>query len=758
MRSAWSCPPNCSCVPTAGSTERRWPGWWRSALGRRYALAFSLLVCLPLLAYAALSATLVYRQQREALAALQTAQAGAAAVRIQQFLQAIELQLGWLAALPWTQDAAPQRRLDVLRALRQTQAITDIVLIDGNGRERVAESRLELSRIDSMADRVASPAFSGARQRRGTYFGDVNFRKGSEPFMTVAVAGPGEAAGVAIAEVGLKYIWDVVSKIRIGDAGIVYVVDPAGRLIAHPDINLVLRNTDLSRTLQVFEAHRGSGGVSPPLRMVGTRGEPVLASSVVLAPLGWRVVVEQGLQEADAPMWANVRSALWVAAVGLLAALLAALWSAWRIARPVHELARGAERIGAGQLTHRIALRSGDELERLGACFNAMAAQLQASHDDLGRQVEDRTRELSDANRAKSRLLAAASHDLRQPLHALNLMVGQLRLDPDLAERQRLGQRVDQAIASINALFDGLLDVSKLDAGVIRPQVEAFPVQRLLDRMDVAHSAAARAKGLELRIRAHGAWICSDPLLLERVLGNLVGNAVRYTRSGAVLLGCRRMRSGLRIAVWDTGIGIAPDKQARIFEEFYRIAPQDGAADGGLGLGLSIVAGLAEVLGHQVAVRSIPGRGSCFSITVPEVARPVQAAAPAPVPGLDALQGRRVLVMDNDPQVLESTARLLEAWGCHVHAAPGMSGGIPGPADGIELLLVDMRLDDGEDGIGAVARLRRRLGRDVPALVMTGDVSVATRECIAASGLPMLEKPAPPLRLRSALTRLLQRD
>ena len=741
-------------MPTAGSNERPWPGGWRSALGRRYAAVFALLVSLPLLAYAAWSAAQVYRQQRDALAAVQTAQADAAAARIQRFLREIELQLSWLTALPWTPDGAPQRRLDALRALRQTPAIADIALIDGQGRERVAESRLALGRVDSMADRMASPAFSGARQARGAYYGDVSFRKGSEPFMTVAVAGPRGEAGVAIAEVSLKYIWDVVSKIRIGDEGIVYVVDPAGRLIAHPDINLVLRNTDLSATLRAFENQKAAAPPRPALRLVGTRGEPVLASSVMLAPPGWRVVVEQGLQEADAPLWANVQGALWVAAVSLLLALSAALWSAWRIARPLRELAQGAERIGAGQLSHRIALHSGDELERLGERFNSMAAELQASHDNLGRQVEERTRELSDANRAKSRLLAAASHDLRQPLHALNLMVAQWRRDPDAAERRRLGLRVEQAIAAINALFDGLLDVSKLDAGVIRPQVEAFPVQRLLDRMDVAHAAAARDKGLELRIRPCDAWVASDPVLLERILGNLVANAVRYTRSGAMLLGCRRTRAGLRIAVWDTGIGIAPDKQERIFDEFYRLDAEGGAADGGLGLGLSIVARLAGLLGHQVSVRSVPGRGSCFAVTVPETASQPHLPTAANDSAIDALQGRRVLVIDNNAQVLASTARLLEGWGCCVLAAHGAPDHVHGPVD---LLLVDMRLDHGDDGVAAISRLRRQWGRDVPALILTGDTAIGTRERIAASGLPMLEKPVSALRLRSALTRLLQR-
>ena len=457
-------------------------------------------------------------------------------------------------------------------------------------------------------------------------------------------------------------------------------------------------------------------------------------------------------------MWANVRGALWVAAASLLAALLAALWSAWRIARPVRALALGAERIGAGQLSHRIALHSGDELERLGERFNSMAAELQASHDNLGRQVEERTRELSDANRAKSRLLAAASHDLRQPLHALNLMVAQWRLDPDAAERLRLGQRVEQAIASINALFDGLLDVSKLDAGVVRPQLAPFPIQRLLDRMDVAHSAAARAKGLELRIRPSDAWVAGDAVLLERILGNLVGNAVRYTRSGAILVGCRHVHAGLRIAVWDTGIGIAPGQQARIFDEFYRLETEDSAFDGGLGLGLSIVARLAELLGHRVDVRSAPGRGSCFAVTVPLATRQMHPPAPMMEPRIDTLRGRRVLVIDNNDQVLESTARLLEGWGCRVRAEHGAPDDWSGQVDDVDLLLIDMCLNNGDDGVSAVSRLRRVIGRDVPALIMTGDVTLATRECITASGLPMLEKPVSALSLRSALTRLLQRD
>ena len=727
----------------------------RATLRRRYAGIFVLLVSLPLLADGLVTATLIYRQQREALAALQLAQAETSAVRIQQFLREVELQLAWLTALPWSAGAAPQRRLDVLRTLRQAPAITDLVLLDGQGRERVAESRLAISRLDSGADRSVSPAFAGARAH-GSYRGDVTFRKGSEPFLTLAVAGPGPDGSVAIAEVNLKFIWDVVSRIRIGQHGLAYVLDRAGRLIAHPDINLVLRNSDFSDISRAFAAAPPGPGPATALQLRGSRGAEVLASSVVLQPTLWRVVVEQPIDEADAPLWAAARGALWVAAAGLLLALGAALWSAWRLTQPLRVLAQGAQRIGAGELSHRIALSSGDELQQLGERFNAMAVELQASYGSLERQVQARTRELSEANQAKSRLLAAASHDLRQPLHALNLMVAQWQLDPAAAQRQGLAARIAQAIDAINALFDGLLDVSKLDAGVVTPQPQALPLQQVLDRMDLSCAAAARAKGLDLRIRACAGWTHSDPVLLDRIVGNLVGNALRYTRQGGVLLGCRRTTAGWRLAVWDTGIGIAPDEQARIFDEFYRAPGGGAAAPEGLGLGLSIVARLAALLGHGVHLRSVAGRGSCFSVDLPAV--PAQAAPPAAEPALgDALQGRRVLVVDNHEPVLHGTVQLLRGWGCSVQGLPCLPSDLHDLGPAPDLLLVDLHLDRGDDGVAVAERLRAHFGRALPTLVMTGDVTRPTRERIAAAGLPQLEKPLSALRLRSALTRLLAR-
>ena len=303
---------------------------------------------------------------------------------------------------------------------------------------------------------------------------------------------------------------------------------------------------------------------------------------------------------------------------GLLLALLAALLLARLMVVPVQALAQGAARIGAGALDHRINIRTGDELEALGDQLNDMASKLQGSYANLERKVEERTLQLHEANLSKSRFLAAASHDLRQPLHALNLFAAQLRSEKDPAERERLAARVDTAITNMNELFNALLDISKLDAGAMRPNLSDFPVSRVLNRIGATFASPARDKGLRLRLVPCSAWTRSDPILLEQVLLNLVSNAVRYTASGGIVVGCRHVGDALRIDVCDSGIGIAADQQRSIFSEFYQVrAPERSKV--GLGLGLAIVDRIAVVLGHQIDVASTLGRGSRFSIAVPSV-------------------------------------------------------------------------------------------------------------------------------------------
>jgi signal transduction histidine kinase len=266
--------------------------------------------------------------------------------------------------------------------------------------------------------------------------------------------------------------------------------------------------------------------------------------------------------------------------------------------------------------------------------------------------IQDKTRQLEIANKYKSHFLASASHDLRQPLHALNLFVAQLHAENDPVERGRLVGRVEASVDSMNELFGALLDMTKLDAGILKPTLSEFPLARLFARIETTLAAAAQEKGLKLRIVATTAWTESDPILLERMLMNLASNAVRYTQRGGILIGCHRRGPNLRIDVCDTGPGIPEDQKQRIFGEFYQYATPEADRRGSLGLGLAIVDRLGRLLGHAVELTSRVGRGSRFSITVPlAVKRHASESTTADVGVIDPVRGKLVVVLDDDPLV-----------------------------------------------------------------------------------------------------------
>ncbi|MDQ2955134.1 MAG: ATP-binding protein, partial [Pseudomonadota bacterium] len=376
-------------------------------------------------------------------------------------------------------------------------------------------------------------------------------------------------------------------------------------------------------------------------------------------------------------------------------------------------------------------------------------------------EVQEKSRQLELANSYKSRFLAAASHDLRQPLHALNLFVAQLRAESDPAERSRLVARIDAAVSAMNELFDALLDMSKLDAGVLVPNLTEFPVEHLLKRMETTFAAAAREKGLRLRVVPGSAWIRSDFILLERILLNLVSNAVRYTPGGGVVVGCRRRGEQLRIDVWDSGVGIPEDQQGNIFGEFYQLAGREPDR-GGLGLGLSIVDRLGSLLGHAIELNSRPGKGSRFSISVPSVAaRPqIAAARMSPAAIADPASGKLIVVIDDDALVLDGMRGILQSWGCNVVAAPSADAALAQlnkRGEQPDLIVSDYRLADGKTGIGAIERMRGALGVPVPAFLISGDTAPERLRDASASGYHLLHKPVPPMKLRAMLNRLLTR-
>jgi signal transduction histidine kinase/CheY-like chemotaxis protein len=729
------------------------------SLFRKYVVAFAVVVVFPLLTYSAVNSWFTYREHRAALAQMQRGQAEAAAFRITQFIKEIEGQLSWATHLPWSDALREQHRIDALRLLRQVPAITDLTLLDGDGRERLHVSRFSLERVGVATDLSADRRFVEALANR-IHYGPVYFRRETEPFMTLAMAGTRREFGVVIAEVNLKHIWDVVAQIRIGRAGTAYVVDGHGRLIAHPDISLVLRNSDPSDLFPRTGAPPAADGNGEELPRVvsGLQGRRVLTSDAAATPLDWRVHIELPESEADEPLYAALVRAVFVTAAGLVLALAFAFVLALRMVDPIRALTAGAARIGSGRLDHRICIRTGDELEVLGRQFNTMATDLESSYTNLERKVTERTQDLAAANQAKSRFIAAASHDLRQPLHALNLMVAQLRAEPDPEERVRLAVRIESAVANLNELFGGILDISRLDAGVVAHNLADFPIGRLLQRIEAVFAADAAAKGLRLRVFASRAWVRSDPNLLDRILMNLIANAIRYTPRGGIVVGCRRVGQDLRIDVCDSGIGIPADKQQQIFAEFYQVAPAAAGRGEGLGLGLAIVQRLCALLGHRVQVASAPGAGSRFSVHVPRAAMraPVEGLQGAPLAAIDPMHGRRVVVIDNDPRVLESTSGLLRTWGCDVvTAASGRAALERLGAARPDLVIADFHLGDGEEGIAAIAMLRSRYGGAIAAFLVSGDISPQLRQRATGCGLDLLHKPVTPMALRAMSSRML---
>jgi signal transduction histidine kinase/CheY-like chemotaxis protein len=735
---------------------------WRQINGplfRKYVALFVMVVCVVLLANDLFEIGFAYKEHKASLIRIQREQAEAAAAKIGQFVKEIESQVGWTTQLPWSADTIDQRRFDGLRLLRQVPAITELAQLDSSGKEQLWVSRLSMDVVASQTDFSKEPKFTEAVAKK-IYYGPVYFRRESEPYMTLSLAGARRDAGVSVAEVNLKLIWDVVTQIKVGDRGQAYVIDAQGRLIAHPDISLVLRNTDMTRLAQV-EAARASDAGAPfePVQVAqDIRGREVLTAYAPVAPLGWLMFVELPADEAYAPLYDAIRRSGALLLAGLALAFLSGLFLARRMVVPIQAMRMSAASIGSGDLTQRISIKTGDELEALADQFNRMAAQLQDFYAGLERKVEERTHQLELANLAKSRFLAAASHDLRQPVQALGLFVEQLHGHMKSAEGGRLVERIDAAVVAMNELFNALLDISKLDAGVLGTDVSDFQISQLLNRIESTFANVAREKGLSFRLVSSSAWVRSDFILLERIVLNLVSNAVRYTATGRVVVGCRRRGETVHIEVWDSGLGIPEDQQRNIFGEFYRLAGRN--THGGLGLGLAIVDRLCRLLDHPIDLASTVGEGSRFSITVPAAAAQAKVAKPqaALAPAIDISSGKLVIVIDDDALVLDGMGGILRSWGCRVVAAttPGAVLAALVSGDRPDLIISDYRLANGQSGIAAIAELRQAFGAPVPAFLISGDTAPERLREAQESGHHLLHKPVRPMKLRAMLSQLLK--
>ncbi len=362
-----------------------------------------------------------------------------------------------------------------------------------------------------------------------------------------------------------------------------------------------------------------------------------------------------------------------------------------------------------------------------------------------------------EATAARTKFFAAASHDLRQPLHAMSMYLPMLERRIADPESRNLVGAVRSSCDAMRALLDSLLDISKLDAGVVTPQVEDVAVADIFDLMAAEFGPLAAERSLELRVVPSSQWVATDLALLLRILRNLLANAIRYTERGRIVMGLRRYGDRARIEIHDSGIGIPENLQGRVFEEFYQVGNPERDRLRGLGLGLAIVKRLARLLDIGLALRSIPGRGTCFALDLP-VAPVVGQAAAAKTPTLPDLAGVHVVLVEDDADVRQATSSMLAGEGCVVTAVESGDAALAAVARSAsppDVILADLRLRGTETGIAAVAALRGATNRDLPAIIMTGDTDPGRLRTVAESGISLLHKPVRSERLLATIAEVL---
>jgi len=638
----------------------------RSRLFIKYVALMVAVVGVALLANGIFEVYFYYREHKASLVRIQREQAEAAAAKIGQFVKEIESQLGWTVQLPWSGGSIEQRRFDALRLLRQVPAITELAQLDSTGKERLRVSRLAMDVVDSGLDLSKDPKFTEAVARK-IYYGPVYFRRESEPYMTLSIAGTRRDAGVTVAEVNLKLIWDVVSQIKVGERGLAYVVGPQDRLIAHPDISLVLRNTDMSGLRQV-QAARADPQDLQLQEALNVQGQEVLTASAPIAPLGWTMFVELPVSEA----YSSLYEALWRLAWVLLAALVFAIAAGTALARrmvvPIRALSAGADRIGSGDFAQRISIRTGDELEGLANRFNDMGARLQESYATLENQVEERTRQLSESldelRTAQDRLVqteklaslgqltAGIAHEIKNPLNFVNNfsavsaeLVDELNdaLKPAGLE-SKTREDVDEITQMLKGNLEKIVQHGKRADSIVKNMLlhsregtsESRPAEingLVEESLNLAyHGARAEKSGfnitLERDLDTTAGTIEVFPQEMTRVFLNLISNGFYAAIKRKELEGdefeptlrasTRNLGNRVEIRIRDNGTGIPRDVRDKMFTPFFTTKP----AGEGTGLGLSMSHDIVvKQHGGTIDVDTVPGAFTEFIIVLPRNAK-----------------------------------------------------------------------------------------------------------------------------------------
>ena len=640
------------------------PARARSRLFAKYVGLFAAVVSVALLANGMFDAWFSYREHKSALVRIQREQAEAASAKIGQFITEIESQLGWTTQLPWSTGTVEQRRFDALRLLRQVPAITELSQLDATGKERLRVSRLAMDVIGSNTDYSQEPKFKEAVANK-VYYGPVYFRRESEPYMTLAITGTRKDAGVSVAEVNLKLIWDVVSQIKVGERGQAYVVDAQGRLIAHPDISLVLRNTDMSNLSQVKAARGAAGNTDVTQAVENIQGKSVLTAHAPVPKLGWQVFVELPADEANAPLYSALQRLALILLAALIFAVLAGVFLARRMVGPIRALQVGAARIGSGDLSHRISVKTGDELEALADQFNDMTKRLEESYAGLEQKVAQRTAELSkslhELRGAQDRLVqteklaslgqltAGIAHEIKNPLNFVNNfssisseLLGELqeaiksaKLEPGIAaEVTELSdmlrgnlEKIVQHGKRADSIVKNMLLHSRSGSGEHRPVDINAIVEESLNL--AYHGARAEKQGFNITLEKSFDPAAGEvdlfPQEMTRVFLNLISNgfyaAAKRKADNAdsgfepvLLTATRDLGDRVEIRIRDNGTGIPPEVKEKMFNPFFTTKP----AGEGTGLGLSISHDII-VKQHSglIEVDTKPGEFTEFRITLP---------------------------------------------------------------------------------------------------------------------------------------------
>jgi signal transduction histidine kinase/ActR/RegA family two-component response regulator len=508
-----------------------------------------------------------------------------------------------------------------------------------------------------------------------------------------------------------------------------------------------------------------------PILMPETEVRSGLAADRPDAPpriIGYAIaaISTESLQDAQ-------RKALLTATSLVIISALLTAFLAWRLStrltRRIQHVSRAVDRIASGNLQIRVDANPSTELGVLEDGINRMAESLQAHQDELQVRIIHATADLAAkkeeaerANTAKSRFFASASHDLRQPLHALGLFGEALKQRVSSSELKTLASQISSSISSLETLLNALLDVSRLDAGTIEVRKRHFPASQLFDHIQQQFEGPAAAKGLKLTVRPTNWILYSDPVLLERILINLVSNALRYTQNGRIVVAGRKRGNSLLIQVWDTGIGIPENALKTIFEEFVQLNNPDRDREQGLGLGLAIVSRTVNLLGLRIKVHSRVGRGSVFSLEVPLGSTHQISPAESPSqPVAASLQERLAVVVDDEVPILRAMESLFKTWGVGLVTGRNAEDALDqlrqlGSAP--DFLITDYSLADNVNGIEVARRFRDAFGADLPVLVLTGDTAPDTMQRISDAGYKIMHKPVRPARLRAALAHLLDKD